>query len=121
MKIQSILKAENVLATALEQAKHQYTSESNKLRQQAGVYLRTIRETAGISVLRMAALLNLDHPKSTLYQAEDGVRNRDGTKRYYSVEKLAELAALYEKAIAVLAAVESTSRAVARVTPVRRP
>ncbi len=98
-KVSPILtrKAESIISARLQAAQDEYAEKSLYLRKNIGVYLKCIRTRAKVSHNTMAKWIGL--PLKSAHGVLTVVE-MPTIKKSYGVERLLELATLYEKALA---------------------
>ena len=114
MDIAEIREKHTKLEEAYLAARSHYYAECNKISEEVGKKLKSIREAAGINCTVMGRLMQAKTPRVYCHQLENGVVGADG-RRWYSVSAVLDAVATYEAICAQVAGLSRTmTRAVAQ-------
>lgn len=93
--VNALMELERASKLKLEAAQRVYEEESLAIREKLGSILRETRESAGISRIRMGAIIGVRSPGSSLFYAE----HPRTSGKPFSVEKTLEYLTAYRAAV----------------------
>jgi hypothetical protein len=77
-------------------ARKLYYSNCDRISEEIGKHLKQIREAAGINYSVMGRLMKAKTPRTYCNQLENGILDKDGTRRWYSVPTMLDSVLIYE-------------------------